>query len=240
MTDINVYTSISYLKENGSPLIPVYILAIVLLLCAINCKSVLPNHNPVIATINGPTVLTAGAYATYTCAASDPDGDVLTYTWSCTNGSLSSTAGISVTWTAPGRSGTANIQVTVRDGRGGADIQSKTITVNPITTTIIDWDGAIRAGYYIYWTPYIPSGYRVSGSFSVDAHDINFLILDVANYENWRNNHSYNALVEVYRSAGSSFNATVGTAGYYYIILDNTYSLFTDKFAHLFVQKTSP
>lgn len=40
--------------------------------------------------------------------------------------------------------------------------------------------------------------------------------------------------------AGSDFAATVGTEGVYYVILDNTYSLFTDKFAHLLVQMTSP
>ena len=241
MAGINLSFNKAHLQRKGfNPLISICLVVILCLLFSISCKSVLPNHNPVINEINGPTVVTAGQSASYICSASDPDDDNLTYSWSCTNGTLSSATGKSVTWTAPSRSGTANIQVVVRDGRGGSDDQIIAVTISPLTTTIVNWDGAVQAGYYIYWTSYIPAGYRVSGSFSVDAHDINFLILDAANYENWRNNRSYRALVGIYRSAGSSFSATTLTSDTYYIILDNTYSLFTDKFAHLFVQTTSP
>lgn len=211
-------------------------------LVALNCKSLTPatNSNPIISSISGASTVSAGGSVSLTCNATDPDGDPLTYSWSCTEGTLSSSTGRSVTWYAPEVSGSASVSVTVRDGQSGSDSQDKTIAIQPLTTTIIDWDGAVQAGYYKYWPEYIKSDYRVHGSFSVDAHDITFLILDASNYENWCNNNSYTYVVRVSRSAGSSFSATIPTDGTYYIILDNTYSLITDKFAHLFVQTTSP
>jgi len=204
------------------------------------CKSIFPNHNPTITSMGGPTAVTAGDENEYLCIATDPDRDELSYTWSCNSGTLSSTSSKTVYWTAPNQSGTANLQVTVRDSRGGSDTQTKSVNVAARTTTVIDWDGAVQAGYYIYWAKDIASGYRVSGDFSVDAYDITLLILSASNYENWRNNQSYNYVVQVSRSAGANFSATIGTTGTYYIILDNTYSMITDKFAHLFVQTTSP
>jgi len=211
-------------------------------LVLLGCKSILPqeNHNPVISSLSGSTDVTAGSSTSYACEASDEDGDVLHYSWTCSSGSLSASTGKSVSWTAPSHSGTANLTVSVSDGEGGTASRSKSVSVSPITATVVDWDGAVQAGYYTYWNVSIQSGYRISGSFSVDAHDITFLILDASNYTNWRNGSSYNYLVRVQRSAGSSFSTTVGTTGAYYLILDNTYSMYTDKFAHLFAQTTSP
>jgi hypothetical protein len=132
------------------------------------------------------------------------------------------------------------VTVAVHDNRGGSDSRGKTIAVNPVTTTIINWDGQVAANQAVYWTNYVASGHRISGNFSVDNYDISFLILDENNYNNWWNNHSYTYLVKIVQSAGSSFSAIVSTTGTYYCVLDNTYSLFTPKFAHLFVQTTSP
>lgn len=207
----------------------------------LSCKHPLGiNHPPVINSISGADYVGVNGSITLTCYASDPDNDPLDYNWTCTNGTFSSSSGQTITWYAPSASGSATVTVTVTDGRGGSDTRSKTITVQRVTTTLIDWDGQILAGYYIYWTQDLASGYTVSGNFWVDNYDINFLILDAANYENWRNNRSYNYVVRVLRSSGSSFSATITTSGTYYIILDNTFSLFTDKFAHLFLEKTSP
>lgn len=219
--------------------IGILIFAIAIILINIpGCKKT--NHDPIISSISGATSVYIRESVPLVCNASDPDNDSLTYTWTCTNGSLSASTGKSINWYAPGSSGSTTVSVTVRDGEGGSDSESKTITINPLTTTVIDWDGAIQAGYYKYWSENIESNYRIHGNFSVDAHDINFLILDESNYENWRNNNSYNYIVRVSRSAGSSFSATIPTDGTYYIILDNTFSLLTDKFTHLLVQTTSP
>jgi hypothetical protein len=56
--------------------------------------------------------------------AHDPDGDTLTYSWSCTRGSLSG-KGTIVTYTAPaGYIDDNPIVVSVSDGRGGAQYSS--------------------------------------------------------------------------------------------------------------------
>jgi hypothetical protein len=198
------------------------------------------NHNPVISLLNAPTSVNVNGSASLSCSASDPDGDPLTYDWTCTEGSLSSSSGSSVTWTAPGTSGSATVTVSVHDDRGGADSRSKTITVNAVTTTLIDWSGQVARNSWTYWNLDLESGYIISGNFSVDNYDISFLILDESNYENWRNSKSYTYVVKVVQSAGTSFSATIYTTGTYYAVLDNTYSWFTDKFAHLFMQQTSP
>ncbi|MEO0026303.1 MAG: PKD domain-containing protein [candidate division WOR-3 bacterium] len=198
------------------------------------------NRPPIITSISGDESVLAGGFLSLTCYATDPNKDPLEYNWTCTNGSFSSSKAQTVTWYAPSSSGAATISVTVRDNRGGQDSRSKTITVYPLTYNLIDWDGQIRARSYAKWDFSLQSGYTVSGSFWVDNYDINFLILDAANYENWRNNNSYSYIVRVLRSPGTSFSAKIPVTGTYYIILDNTFSIFTDKFAHLLLQATSP
>lgn len=69
-----------------------------------------------------------GAITTITIpAASDADGDPLTYTWTASNGNISS-SGLSATWIRViefGRVKSGSVTVVVQDGRGGS--QSKTI-----------------------------------------------------------------------------------------------------------------
>ncbi len=89
------------------------------------------NQSPAIVSLVNelPTVLLFGS-TKVKCAAVDPDDDPLTYTWSATSGNFSG-AGSTVTWMAPGTSGTYKITVTVSDGRGGSAEGS--LTVNVVT-----------------------------------------------------------------------------------------------------------
>lgn len=65
---------------------------------------------------------------TLTCVASDPNGDIMNFSWHATSGSITGT-GSAVTWVAPsvleGYSGPEQaffaISVTVDDGKGGTD-----------------------------------------------------------------------------------------------------------------------
>ena len=63
------------------------------------------------------------------CAASDPDGDKITFQWACSNGSFGDTAPTSVTWKAPKEYGDYVITVTVEDGKGGTTQASLTLSV---------------------------------------------------------------------------------------------------------------
>ena len=164
----------------------------------------------------------------------------MSYNWTCSSGALWSTTGSAVVWTAPDTSGAATMTVIVRDSSGASDTASGTVTVNPIIATIIDWDSLVAAGDIRIWTSSIPAGYTVSGSFSVAGQDITFLVLDSSNYQSWRNDSSYVAMIKVDSSAGSSFSTVVPTRGFYHFILDNTYNVSADTAVHLFVQTTSP
>ncbi|MCP3136631.1 Ig-like domain-containing protein [Pyxidicoccus xibeiensis] len=78
--------------------------------------------------LTGPTVSDAqaapGDVLTLTLAATDPEGDTLSYAWAqapaSPAGTFSSTTVASPTWTAPATGGTFTLQVTVSDGKGGS------------------------------------------------------------------------------------------------------------------------
>lgn len=127
----------------------IFISIFLLLFLSLACKK--QNNHPVISSITGPSeVFVEGTYY-FECIAYDPDNDYLTYNWTCTGGTLSSTYGKRVGWTAPERSGNIIIFCEVRDGRGGRDVMNKSIVIKRITDTIIDWAGYIEAGMAYYW-----------------------------------------------------------------------------------------
>jgi hypothetical protein len=79
-------------------------------------------------------------------AASDTDGDILTYEWSANSGTISG-EGNTVIWTAPAIAGNYTIKLTVSDGKGGIATKSTNITTidkpnNPPVITGMTIDGA--------------------------------------------------------------------------------------------------
>lgn len=77
------------------------------------------NAAPVIGslTANPPSgLVNLGETSTLTAAATDGDGDVLTYTWDCTDGNLDTLHGNTVVWTAPDEANQSEVIVTVSDG----------------------------------------------------------------------------------------------------------------------------
>lgn len=62
-------------------------------------------------------------------AATDPDGDPLTYAWTATGGMLNAPDSADNVWTAPDEAGSYTINVEVDDGRGGIRQISTEITV---------------------------------------------------------------------------------------------------------------
>ncbi|MBI4872802.1 MAG: PKD domain-containing protein [Candidatus Riflebacteria bacterium] len=81
-----------------------------------------PNQDPTVSSLLGPTAsLVVGQSATFSAVATDPDGDLLTYTWSLRSQPLGSTAffslstGISASF-VPDRAGTYSVQVSAFDG----------------------------------------------------------------------------------------------------------------------------
>jgi hypothetical protein len=87
------------------------------------------NHAPVIERLAAnPRRIDLGGLATITCAASDPDADSLTYTWSADNGNLTASHA-TATWIAPSVQGFYYIFCTVTDPRGAQARDSTVIIV---------------------------------------------------------------------------------------------------------------
>ena len=62
------------------------------------------------------------------CIASDPDGDAMTFRWSCTDGAFTGSGPV-VTWTAPNAYGNFHIMAIVEDSKGSSTKDTLTIGV---------------------------------------------------------------------------------------------------------------
>jgi hypothetical protein len=94
-----------------------------------SCNIQVVNTPPVITSLTpSATELPPSGSCTIGCAASDADGDTLTYAWSASGGSITGT-GDSVSWEAPATEGTYTISVSVSDGHGGTASDSCDIVV---------------------------------------------------------------------------------------------------------------
>lgn len=196
-----------------------------------------PNRPPAIQEVRGSASVSAGSNASYECIASDPDGDSLTYSWTCTRGRLSSSSGRTVIWTAPDSSCSAVLTVEVRDGRGGRASDVKPVTVTRVYRTHLDTSGVyIAAGGSAAWYMTVKAGYTAYGNFSVPQHGITFMVVDSVNYYRWYNRQSYSYLVRYYDSGGTAYSVVIPTTRRYYFVLDNRHSLVTPKYASLSIK----
>jgi hypothetical protein len=133
------------------------------------------NQSPIISSlIANPSGVISGGNTLITCVASDPDGDVVRYSWSATGGSITG-VGNQVTWLASGKSGSYVITVVVSDGKGGETTGNVTVTVGSAMNTVtfspvaqetgtvdsegdkdnsrtIAGDDANDIGYHAYWS----------------------------------------------------------------------------------------
>ncbi|MCY1031380.1 hypothetical protein OV207_07925 [Corallococcus sp. BB11-1] len=91
-----------------------------------------PNDVPIIDAVTASdTTVTAGGQLTLSVSAHDPVvADTLSYTWTASAGSLSSSTSTTTIWTAPTSPQTVTLTVTVRDTRGGVSTARLTVTVN--------------------------------------------------------------------------------------------------------------
>jgi len=99
-------------------------------------ETTLMNHAPVVNSITAnPTTVNPSGTVTITVNAADEDtGDVLTYVYSCTGGTISGT-GNTVTWTAPYTTGSYTVSVYVNDGTANSNSKSVTVIVTTSETT---------------------------------------------------------------------------------------------------------
>jgi len=105
----------------------------VIFLLGINCgdDGTEPNRAPVIESITAnPENVGQSESTALQCIASDPDNDILVYTWTAENGSFpNGSSGSLVFWQAPGDTGTYPVNVRVSDGEL---TDNETIDINVI------------------------------------------------------------------------------------------------------------
>ncbi|MCX7910951.1 MAG: hypothetical protein N2505_05165 [Endomicrobia bacterium] len=75
------------------------------------------------------------------CVAYDEDNDVLTYSWSCSSGTVTSVSidGSVIIWNTPLTSGTYTVSCNVSDGRGGVAISSLEVLVKYNHAPVLSW-----------------------------------------------------------------------------------------------------
>jgi len=94
------------------------------------------NQSPVISElVANPSGMLYGGSTTLTCIATDPDGDVVRYSWLASEGSITG-VGNKVTWIAPNKGGNYNITVVVSDGKGGETRGDVMLTVSAAVNTV--------------------------------------------------------------------------------------------------------
>jgi hypothetical protein len=94
------------------------------------------NQPPMISSLNAdPSGILYGGSTTITCIATDPDGDLVRYSWSASGGSITG-VGNKVTWVAPNKGGNFNITVILSDGKGGETTGNVMVTVSAATQTV--------------------------------------------------------------------------------------------------------
>jgi PKD repeat protein len=132
------------------------------------------NQPPVASFTITPENPKANDTVEFTSTSSDPDGDILEYSWYI-NGKYATPVGNSSSWKFPDiPSATATIELVVDDGKGGTDSHTKTLTVSPgaitngitsikdqrdsdspfLDTSIISFKGNVGGGtspYLYFW-----------------------------------------------------------------------------------------
>jgi hypothetical protein len=97
-----------------------------------------PNANqpPEISSLTAnPSGVSYGGSATVSCIATDPDGDLVNYSWSASGGDISGDDD-TVTWVAPNKGGNFYITVIVSDSKGGEAEGSVMIAVSAAVSTV--------------------------------------------------------------------------------------------------------
>ncbi len=121
------------------------------------------NNDPVITEITAhPRKINLGSDSQIHCAAEDPDGDTLTYTWYPGSGTINGN-GSEVTWTAPPTAGNYYIACLVSDGRGGEAFDSIGVSVRD---TSIHQSGDLVAYYPFNGNADDESGFGNNGTVS--------------------------------------------------------------------------
>ena len=136
---------------------------------------IIGNTEPVIISLTADnTTMSPGGTVSLTCTAEDDDGDILTYSWECTDGSFTPN-GSTATWTAPDSPGTYSISCTVVDGVGASD--TATIAIEILSAPITSVSGKVLNA--VDESPVANVSVTISGQTGTTDTNGNYTILNV-------------------------------------------------------------
>jgi len=127
-----------------------------------------------------------------------------------------------VRWYAPESSGSVTIRVLVSDLDRETATDSLRVTVRKTTTTLVNYQGAVKAGLFRDWPESLRVGHRVKGDFAFeDSAKLSFYVLEESDFQRWLARDSFGWLVARQSSPADTFSATVPTTGWYRAVVDN-------------------
>jgi len=203
---------------------PILVVAPLLLgLSGVGC-----NRSPVITLIEGPSSVEKGTSATFTCHADDPDGNSLSYEWSCSSGQMASPTGQIMTWTAPSANGSETVQATVKDPLGASDVMSKSVAVTTAyTQNIVSGTINVPDGGYLPYEVSVTSDMlnaSLVGVFDVYANDdgnlVRVQVMAEADYVKWTSGYEVTPLYNSGWQWSGSFRVWLTLPGTYYLVYD--------------------
>ncbi|MGQ9707553.1 MAG: hypothetical protein ACUVUR_01590 [bacterium] len=194
---------------------------------------------PAIKEIRVRGEITVRDSAWFKCEMESPGKGSLVFRWSCSRGRFVDSTTDSAKWFAPESSGSVLIVVKVTDRQGDSAVDSLLILVNPLKRSFINWDGAVKAGNYVFFYDSCWAGYQLSGRSSSDTGDVFLIFLDSLNFHKWRTGEQYQCLIRRPAYNTSSFYDTIPETGIYFLVLDNTRN-FRDCSFQVNIQLLSP
>ena len=201
-----------------------------------------PDQAPVIASVDGPRAVSARDSAGYTCQASDPEGQSLQYSWSCSRGEIARESANTMVWRTPSASDTARIFVTVRDDSGSVTDSARVRVMKDTAVFIQWWDGAVKAGEFTSWRDSVVAGDTIHGWTGTVADtfgNVYVMVLDESNFQRWVQHQTPQILLRRVAYRADTFSLGIGTTDRYRIVLDNTENE-TDYDYWMYVVKVSP
>jgi hypothetical protein len=108
-----------------------HIPVILVIVCLSLCTGCSPSGNnaPQISELDATTMYVyPKGKSTINCIATDPEGDEITFKWSCSDGEITGSGPV-ITWKAPNKYGDFHVMVVAQDSNGNTDEATLTIGV---------------------------------------------------------------------------------------------------------------
>jgi hypothetical protein len=145
-----------------------------------------------------------------------------------------------VRWYAPESSGDVTLRLVVTDLDNETATDTFPVTVRKVTTSLINYQGAVKAGLFRDWPESLRVAHRIKGDFAFeDSTLLSFYVLEEADYQRWLARDSFGWLVARESSPADTFSATVPATDWYRVVVDNRAGK-VDRTLNLRLTRTTP